>query len=137
MTADLSGRTATVNVAAGNQSAETIVTFTNDPVQGYVEALESQDGGASLDGQTFPFTVYGAMGLLQHVNVTVGACSNPILAPSGHVVVQENGPATDVDGITSPTGSLLASSLTDGWAAVSVTGHGTQSGESIVNFMDN
>lgn len=137
VTADLSGRTATVNVAAGNQSAETIVTFTNDPVQGYVEVCKSQDGGAALDGQTFPFTVYGAMGFLQHVNVTVGACSNPILAPSGHVVVQENGPATYVDGITSPTGSLLASSLTDAWAAVSVTGHGTQSGESIVNFMDN
>jgi hypothetical protein len=137
VTADLAARTATVTVAAGSQAAETVVTFTNDPVQGYVEVCKSQDLGATLDGQTFPFTIYGAMGFLQHINVTVGACSNPILAPSGHVVVQEDGLATYVDAITSPTGSILASNLANAWAAVSVTAHGTQSGESIVNFMDN
>jgi hypothetical protein len=137
VTSDVIARTATVKVAAGDQSTETVVTFTNDPDQGYVEICKSQDVGAALDGQTFPFTVYGAMGFLQHVNVTVGACSNPILAPSGHVIVQENGPATYVDGITSPTGSLLNSNLTDAWASVSVTPDGTVSGESIVNFMNN
>jgi hypothetical protein len=134
----LSDRAATVHVTASNdQSTETVVTFTNDPVQGYVEVCKSQDLGAGLDGQLFPFTVYGALGFQQDVSVTVGACSDPILAPAGHVIVQEKGLATYVDSITSPTNSLWDYNLANAWASVGVTLNGTLSGESIVQFNDN
>jgi hypothetical protein len=131
----LTDRTAEVTIAQGDQSTETVVTFTNDPVQGYVEVCKTQDLGAGLDGQMFPFTVYGALGFSQTVSVTVGACSDPILAPAGHVIVQENGLATYVDSITTlPANALWDYNLANAWASVGVTKNGTQSGESIVDF---
>lgn len=146
--ADLGNRMADVTVnPSAYMSDETIVNFTNDPVQGYVEICKSKTPGVALDGLSYAFTVTGGNGFSQSGSVTVGACSNPILAPAGHVIVQETGAAIYVDAITSPTHSLLPPAAPDmvtdpmqvaaGWVAVSVTQNGTISQESIVNFENN
>lgn len=145
---DLAGRSAVVTVNPSDfMSDETLVTVTNDPVQGYVEICKSETPGVGLDGLSFPFTVTGGNGYSSSGSVTVGACSQPILAPAGHVIVQETGAATYVDAITSPTGSLIPpaspGAVTDpmqlaaGWVGVGVTQNGTISQESIVNFENN
>jgi len=137
---NLDDHSAVVKVNPGGVNDETVVTFTDDPVQGYVEICKSQTDGAGLAGLSFPFTVYGGNGFKWTGSVTVGACSQPILAPAGHVIAQENGDATYVDSITTiPAGqrTLLGYSLDWGWARVAVPLGGTVSEESIVNFENN
>lgn len=145
---DLAGRSADVTVnPSAYMSDETIVNVTNDPVQGYVEVCKSKTPGVALDGLSYPFTVTGGNDFSATGSVTVGACSGPILAPSGHVIVQENGAAIYVDAITSPTHSLMPPASPDavtdpmqiaaGWVGVSVMQNGTISEESTVNFENN
>ena len=118
---DLAGRTATVAVAGGDESTATIVTFTNVLVSGYVEICKSQVTGAGLDGQSFSYTVQGAMGFAASANILVGSCSNPIYAPAGHVNITEGGPSAFVTSIaTMPSDRLLDSDLAAGTATVAV-----------------
>src|SRR3954451_13621874 len=106
----LSGRSATVSVTAGGVANTTIVTFANVLVQGYVEICKTQVAGAGLEGQSFSFSVQGGMGFLQTATVPVNGCSNPILAPAGHVNITEQGAPTFVTSIsTLPTADRLQS----------------------------
>ena len=137
---DLAGRTATVAVAGGDESTATIVTFTNVLVSGYVEICKSQVTGAGLDGQSFSYTVQGAMGFAASANILVGSCSNPIYAPAGHVNITEGGPSAFVTSIaTMPSDRLLDSDLAAGTATVAVNpaAPGAVSGESIVTYTNN
>jgi hypothetical protein len=137
---DLLGRTAEVAVAGGDQSTATIVTFTNVLVSGYVEICKSQVSGAGLDGQSFSYTIQGAMGFAGTANVLVGSCSNPIYAPAGHVNIAEGGPSAFVTSIaTTPSDRLLKSDLTAGTSTVAVNAAavGAVSGESIVTYTNN
>lgn len=137
---DLASRTATVTVGGGDESTTTIVTFTNVLVQGYVEVCKQQVSGAGLDGQSFSYTVEGAMGFSQGVDVQVGSCSLPIYAPAGHVNVSELGAAAFVTSITAqPSGRLMSSNLGLGTATVGVNpaAVGVVSGGSIVTFTNN
>ena len=136
----LAGRSAIVDIAGGDQSTTTIVTFTNVLVQGYVEICKSQVTGAGLDGQSFSYTVQGAMGFAATANVLVGSCSNPIYAPAGHVNITEGGPSAFVTSIaTMPSDRLLDSDLAAGTATVAVqpAASGAVSGESIVTYTNN
>jgi len=140
LSSSLAGRTATVAVAGGDESTATIVTFTNVLVSGYVEICKSQVTGAGLDGQSFSYTIQGAMGFAGTANVLVGACSNPIYAPAGHVNITEGGPSAFVTSIaTMPSDRLLASDLTAGTSTVAVhaAASGAVSGESIVTYTNN
>jgi len=141
MGSSLSGRTATVAVTAGGVADTTIVTFTNVLVQGYVEICKQQVAGAGLDGQSFSFSVQGGMGFLQTATVPVNGCSNPILAPAGHVNITEQGAPTFVTSIsTLPTADRLqSSSLSAGAATVAVLPAALNdvSNESIVTFTNN
>ena len=111
----LADRSAVVDVAGGDESTTTIVTFTNVLVQGYVEICKSQVTGAGLDGQSFSYTVQGAMGFAATANVLVGSCSNPIYAPAGHVNITEGGPSAFVTSIaTMPSNRLLDWNLAAG-----------------------
>jgi hypothetical protein len=137
---NLAGRSAVVDVVGGDESTTTIVTFTNMLVQGYVEVCKAQVAGAGLDGQSFSYTIQGAMGFAATANVLVGACSNPIYAPAGHVNIAEGGPSAFVTSIsTQPGNRLLDSDLGAGTATVAVTAaaSGAVSGESIVTFTNN
>ncbi len=137
---DLAGRTATVAVAGGDESTATIVTFTNVLVSGYVEICKSQVTGAGLDGQSFSYTIQGAMGFAASANILVGSCSNPIYAPAGHVNITEGGPSAFVTSIaTMPSDRLLDSDLAAGTATVAVNpaASGAVSGESIVTYTNN
>jgi len=137
---NLAGRSAVVDVVGGDESTTTIVTFTNVLVQGYVEVCKAQVAGAGLDGQSFSYTIQGAMGFAATANVLVGACSNPIYAPAGHVNIAEGGPSAFVTSIsTQPSSRLLDSDLGAGTATVAVTAAplGAVSGESIVTFTNN
>jgi len=136
----LADRTATVAVAGGDESTTTIVTFTNVLVQGYVEICKSQVSGAGLEGQSFSYTVEGAMGFAGTANVLVGSCSNPIYAPAGHVNITEGGSSAFVTSITTqPSGRLMESDLLAGTATVAVIPAvaGAVSNESIVTFTNN
>jgi hypothetical protein len=139
--ASLSGRTATVAVMAGGVASTTIVTFTNVLVQGYVEICKQQVAGAGLDGQSFAFTVQGGMGFQQTATVPVNGCSNPILAPAGHVDITEADAATFVTSISAlPTNDrILWSSLATGTASIAVPAAAPDdvSNESIVTFTNN
>jgi hypothetical protein len=137
---NLAGRSAVVDVVGGDESTTTIVTFTNMLVQGYVEVCKAQVAGAGLDGQSFSYTIQGAMGFAATANVLVGACSNPIYAPAGHVNIAEGGASAFVTSIsTQPGNRLLDSDLGAGTATVAVTAaaSGAVSGESIVTFTNN
>src|SRR4051794_7555435 len=137
---NLAGRSAVVDVVGGDESTTTIATFTNVLMQGYVEVCKAQVAGAGLDGQSFSYTIQGAMGFAATANVLVGACSNPIYAPAGHVNIAEGGPSAFVTSIsTQPSSRLLDSDLGAGTATVAVTAAplGAVSGESIVTFTNN
>jgi trimeric autotransporter adhesin len=136
----LSGRSAVVDVAGGDESTTTIVTFTNVLVQGYVEICKAQVTGAGLDSQSFSYAVQGAMGFTASANVLVGSCSNPIYAPAGHVNIAEGGPSAFVTSIsTQPSDRLLDSDLAAGTATVAVVpaALGAVSNESIVTYTNN
>jgi hypothetical protein len=118
-----SDRSAIVNVSAGGKSQGTTVKFDNELVQGYYEICKTQVAGANLSG-TFHFDVQGANGYSAGLDVPVGGCSFPTLAPAGHVNIQEDkGTNTYVDtlqdpvdhtwGISSSTGDLLDFDIAD------------------------
>src|SRR3954452_5681991 len=118
---NLAGRSAVVDVVGGDESTTTIVTFTNVLVQGYVEICKAQVAGAGLDGQSFAYTIEGAMGFAGTANVLVGSCSNPIYSPAVHVNITEGGPPAFVTSITSqPADRLLDSDLLSGTATAIV-----------------
>jgi hypothetical protein len=136
----LADRSAVVDVVGGDESTTTIATFTNVLVQGYVEICKAQVTGAGLDGQSFSYSVQGAMGFTASANVLVGSCSNPIYAPAGHVNITEGGPSAFVTSIsTQPSDRLLDSDLAAGTATVAVVpaALGAVSNESIVTYTNN
>jgi hypothetical protein len=139
---NLAARSAKVKItpsALDDESKVTIVHFVNDPVYGYYEICKHQITGAGLDNQIFKYTVIGALGYEQTVDVPVGSCSLPIYAPAGHVNIQEMGDAAYVTSITANGDNLLSSSIDDAWANVKVTpaAPGFDSGVSIVTFTNN
>lgn len=88
VSSDLAARTATVTVAAGDVSNQTIVTFTNKVVEkGYLEVCKKAAAGTTLTG-TFTFSV--AAGSTTHtVAAPVGGCSAPLALPAGTATITE------------------------------------------------
>lgn len=138
---DLGDRTAWVNVNSGGTSQGTTVTFNDEVVDGYYEICKTQDKGAGLDGQTFNYAVVGANGYSASVNVPVGGCSFPALAPSGHVnIVEDTGSNTYVDSITANDNNLLGSDTSKAWAQLAIGWDqpvGDSQDESIVTYNNN
>lgn len=120
---DLSSGTATVSVAPGDNVEE--VTYTNDPVTGYLEVCKQATQGSGLTG-TFSFDVTGADGFTTSTDVPVGACSPAIEVPAGSVTVAEAGSNLYVTGITAAingtTDALVGGpDLTTGTADVTIS----------------
>jgi hypothetical protein len=121
----------TVNVGA-NANVDT-VTYTNDPVTGYVEICKLATTGSGLTG-TYAFTVTGADGFSSTAAgaVAVNGCSDPIAVPAGTVTVSEAGTNLYVTGITATLNGQTSTNwitnpsasnpdLTDGVVTVNVT----------------
>lgn len=137
---DLHKRTVKVKVTLGDESKVTIVHFVNDPKYGYYEICKHQVEGAGLTGQSFTYTVEGAMGYSQDVTVPVGSCSPALYAPAGHVIVSEGGDAAYVTSIeTLDEHDLISADLEKATALVKVRNAplGFTADTSIVTFTNN
>lgn len=130
------GGSAQFTITGGDQSTTTTAMFTNKEVTGYVEVCKNAAPGSGLTG-SFQFTITGAMGFSDIVNVPVGACSDSIQVPAGQVQVQETGDAATyvVSISTIPAGNLISSDLDSATATVAVSA-GDVSTETIVTFVD-
>jgi hypothetical protein len=121
----LSAGTATVAVTATTNVD--VVTYTNEPVTGYLEVCKQAASGSGLTG-TYAFTVTGPDGFSNSTTaaaVGINGCSDPILVPAGTDTVTEAGTNLYVTGIIANTNGVGASdivsdNLTTGTAEVSV-----------------
>ena len=121
----LSAGTATVAVDAS--ANVDVVTYTNEPVTGYLEVCKQAVSGSGLTG-TYAFTVTGPDGFSNSTTaaaVGINGCSDPILVPAGTDTVTEAGTNLYVTGIIANTNGVGASdivsdNLTNGTAKVSV-----------------
>ena len=121
----LSDGTATVAVTATTDVD--VVTYTNEPVTGYLEVCKQAVSGSGLTG-TYAFTVTGPDGFSNSTTaaaVGINGCSDPILVPAGTDTVTEAGTNLYVTGIIANTNGVGASdivsdNLTTGTAEVSV-----------------
>jgi hypothetical protein len=137
----------TVNVGA-NANVDT-VTYTNDPVTGYVEICKLATTGSGLTG-TYAFTVTGADGFSSTAAgaVAVNGCSDPIAVPAGTVTVSEAGTNLYVTGITATLNGQTSTNwitnpsasnpdLTDGVVTVNVTPSLDTSKQTDVTYTNN
>lgn len=137
---DLPTQTATVMVTADMNSAT--VTFTDDPVTGYVEICKQAQAGSGLFGN-YSFTLSGEDGYTGTTTVPVGACSQPIQVPAGTLTTAEAGSNLYVTGIVATrngVGNMLvapAPDLTTGVANVSIEASTDPSVQTDVTYTDN
>ena len=128
--------TAVVSVASsGDPSTATTVSYTNEPVYGYIEVCKNNASDSGLTG-SFSFTITGNNAFTDTVSVPIGACSFPIQVPAGSVTVTEAAP-NSVSGITVQNGDPSTTSTSDGSATVTVLPEpaaGDTSQEAIVSF---
>jgi hypothetical protein len=121
----LSDGTATVAVTATTDVD--VVTYTNEPVTGYLEVCKQAVSGSGLTG-TYAFTVTGPDGFSNSTTaaaVGINGCSDPILVPAGTDTVTEAGTNLYVTGIIANTNGvgesdIVTDNLTTGTADVSV-----------------
>lgn len=138
--ADLPDGIATVNVTP-DDNVDT-VTFTNEPVTGYLEVCKNAAATSGLTGN-YTFDVTGADGFSSTTTVPVGACSNPPMqVPAGQVTVTEAGTNLYVTGIMASlnggaTNELTSSDLTTGTGTVNVMPSADPSNQTDVNYTDN
>jgi len=116
---NLTTRSVTVTIVAGDIATQTIVTFTNKPVpqpKGLVKVCKAATGVPA--GTTFTFTVNGVS-----LTVTAGSCSEPVEVSAGTAVVTEqarSGFAVAAIAVA-PAGALISSDLATRTASVTVT----------------
>ncbi|OLB81172.1 MAG: hypothetical protein AUI14_04270 [Actinobacteria bacterium 13_2_20CM_2_71_6] len=122
---------ATVKVPAGNETSQTVVTFTNKvapPPTGTLRVCKVAGPGVAI-GQEFGFTVGTTM-----TTAKAGSCSAPLTLPVGNVTVKEKavaGFALTAIAVTG-AGSLVSSDVATGTAVVKVA-----VGASDVSFTNN
>ena len=119
-TADIPGRSVTVQIVPGDIATQTIVTFTNKPVtppKGRVKVCKA----ATTDiptGTAFTFDINGTS-----VSVQAGYCSLPLEVAVGTAIVTEAALAGHVVSAidVAPVTALVSSSLTARTASVTIT----------------
>ena len=128
--------TATVNVPSSpDPSGAVVLSYTNVPVNGYVEVCKKNASDAGLTG-SFTFAISGNNAFSTTVSVPIGHCSFPILVPAGAVTVAEASP-NSVTGIAVQNGSPSSTNVGAGSASVTVKpapATGDTSQEAIVTF---
>ncbi len=137
---DLANQTATVTVTPNANVAT--VTFTDDPVTGYVEICKQAQSGSGLFGN-YSFTLSGEDDYTGTATVPVGACSQPVQVPAGTLTTAEAGSNLYVTGIVATrngVGNMLvapAPNLTTGVANVSIEASSDPSVQTDVTYTNN
>jgi hypothetical protein len=116
---DLATGTATVAVS-GTSDVDT-VTYTNDPVTGFIEVCKDTPVGSG-EGGSYTFDISSAnvdgagklIGFDTSVTDQMGQCSSPIVVPAGSVTVTEEGSNLNLTGVTGVYNFGSTSAITSG-----------------------
>ena len=133
---NLAAGSATVSVSAGANVEE--LTYTNDPLTGYLEVCKQAVTGSGLTG-SYTFDVTGEDGFTATTTVPVGACSPAMQVPAGTVTTSEAGTNLYVTGISASlngAGNELVGSpdLTTGTATETVMASSDASTQTDVTY---
>jgi hypothetical protein len=134
---DTEAGTATVQIVAGGEAKQTMLTFTNKVIpKGYLEVCKAKPDRDRLDGFV-SFTVVQPGSQPQPVSVRVGACSLPIQLNPGLATITEvaNSGAQLVDIEVTPEDRLESKNLADRSVTVTIV-PGGRSTQTMVTFIN-
>ena len=134
---DTEAGTATVQIVAGGEAKQTMLTFTNKVIpKGYLEVCKAKPDRDRLDGYV-SFTVGQPGSQPQTVSVRVGACSLPIQLNPGSATITEvaNSGAQLVDIEVTPEDRLESKNLADRSVTVTIV-PGGRSTQTMVTFIN-